>query len=84
MDSIQTALLLMGVGLPTVFCILFLVIIIAKMLILVVNKYAPEQERKHLSVETGQVISPVKMSAIAAAISVVTQGRGHIEKVEKE
>jgi oxaloacetate decarboxylase gamma subunit len=83
MDSIQIALLLMGVGLPTVFCVLALVIIIAKVLILAVNKYAPEQDQNKKVAEVNPAISPAKMSAIVAAVSMITHGKGHVEKVEK-
>jgi oxaloacetate decarboxylase gamma subunit len=67
----------------TVFCVLALVIIIAKVLILAVNKYAPEQDQNKKVAEVNPAISPAKMSAIVAAVSMITHGKGHVEKVEK-
>ena len=43
MENLNTALLLMVVGMTTVFAILLIVIYLGKGLILLVNKYAPEE-----------------------------------------
>ena len=42
MENLETALLLMVVGMATVFVILLIVIYLGKLLISLVNKYAPE------------------------------------------
>lgn len=44
MENLETALLLMVVGMATVFAILLLVIYLGKLLISLVNKYAPEEQ----------------------------------------
>lgn len=44
MENLETALLLMVVGMATVFAILFIVIYLGKLLISLVNKYAPEEQ----------------------------------------
>lgn len=41
MENIETAILLMVVGMATVFVILLIVIYLGKLLITLVNKYAP-------------------------------------------
>ena len=43
MENIETGLLLMIVGMTTVFAILLIVINLGKGLIVLVNKYAPEE-----------------------------------------
>ena len=43
MENLNTALLLMVVGMATVFAILLIVINLGKALIALVNKYAPEE-----------------------------------------
>ena len=43
MENIETAILLMVVGMATVFVILLIVIYLGKLLITLANKYAPEE-----------------------------------------
>ena len=43
MENIETAILLMVVGMATVFVILLIVIYLGKLLITLVNKYAPRR-----------------------------------------
>ena len=45
MENIETAILLMVVGMATVFVILLIVIYLGKLLITLVNKYAPEDRK---------------------------------------
>ena len=53
MENLNTALLLMVVGMTTVFAILLIVIYLGKGLILLVNKYAPEAvSYTHLTLPT--------------------------------
>jgi oxaloacetate decarboxylase gamma subunit len=79
MENLNIALLLMIVGMATVFAILLIVIYLGKGLIALVNKYAPEE------------VAPAKQAANAPAavpgnimaVTVVTQGKGKVAKVEK-
>ena len=67
MENIEMAFLLMVVGMATVFLILLIVIGLGKLLIVLVNKYAPEEElpvRKHAT-EPAPIPGNV-MAAIAA------------------
>lgn len=85
MENIETAILLMVVGMATVFVILLIVICLGKLLITLVNKYVPE-EVVPVKREASQGPAPVPgniLAAITAAVNVVTQGKGKITKVEK-
>ena len=85
MENLETAFLLMVVGMATVFVILLIVIYLGKLLISLVNKYAPEEV---VSVKPTSSQAPVPipgniLAAITAAVNVVTQGKGKVTKVEK-
>ena len=85
MENLETAFLLMVVGMATVFVILLIVIYLGKLLISLVNKYAPEEV---VSVKQTSSQAPVPipgniLAAITAAVNVVTQGTGKVTKVEK-
>ncbi|MDD3039177.1 OadG family protein [Bacteroides sp.] len=85
MENIETAILLMVVGMATVFVILLIVIYLGKLLISLVNKYAPE-EVVPVKKEALRGAAPIPgniIAAITAAVNVVTQGKGKVTKVEK-
>lgn len=84
MENLNTALLLMIVGITTVFAILLIVIYLGKGLIALVNRYAPEEIVSPKSLTNGSAIIPGNiLAAINAAVTVTTQGKGKIVKVEK-
>ncbi len=84
MENLDTALLLMVVGMATVFAILLIVIYLGKALILLVNKYAPEETVVHREGEAAQAPIPANiLAAINAAVKVVTHDQGKVAKVEK-
>lgn len=85
MENIETALLLLVVGMGTVFAILILVIYLGKSLIFLVNKYAPEEEipLKQVSTKGPAPIPGNILAAITAAVNVVTHGKGKVSKIEK-
>ena len=73
MENIETAILLMVVGMATVFVILLIVIYLGKFLITLVNKYAPE-EVLPAKKETQKGPAPIPgniLAAISAAVNVV-------------
>ena len=85
MENLETAFLLMVVGMATVFVILLIVIYLGKLLISLVNKYAPE-EVVSVKQTSSQAPGPIPgniLAAITAAVNVVTQGKGKVTKVEK-
>ena len=83
-ENYQTALMLMLTGMITVFTILFLVIIVSKILIFVINKYFYEEilidQPGYFSSSN---IEGKKISAIVTAIDLTTKGKARIEKIEK-
>ena len=95
MENIETGLLLMAVGMLTVFAILLIVINLGKGLILLVNKYAPEEvvvkkaapSRAKVAAPVVASVAPVmggsETAAIVSAISVLTAGQGKVVKIEK-
>lgn len=85
MENLSTALLLMVIGMATVFVILLIVIYLGKGLIAFVNKYVPE-EAAPVKKGAAQGPAPIPaniMAAISAAVSVVTHNQGKVSKVEK-
>ena len=84
MENLDTALLLMVVGMVTVFAILFIVIYIGKLLIAAVNKYAPEEAPAHKDGTPAPAPVPANIrAAIDAAVSVITHGKGKVARIEK-
>lgn len=74
----------MAVGMTTVFAILLIVIYLGKLLISLVNKYAPEEV---VAVKKSAGPAPIPaniLAAITAAVNVVTHNKGKIVKVEKQ
>ena len=70
MENIETAILLMVVGMATVFVILLIVIYLGKLLITLVNKYAPEEviPAKKEALQGPAPIPGNIMAAITAAV----------------
>jgi len=72
----STALSLMAIGMITVFVVLLLVVITGKVLTRLVNWLDKGTEQSG--------IAPVKIAVISAAVEAFTDGKGHINKIEKE
>ena len=86
MENLSFGLMLMAVGMITVFTILLIVINLSKLLIVVVNKFIPEEtvvKKAAASSATPIVIAPDTMEAIQGAVNIVTGGKGRVVKVEK-
>lgn len=82
MDNLGIGLLLMVVGMVTVFIILLIVINFSKLLIYLVNKIAPAEE--HVKVSPQRAIADNdSVAAIKAAVKVLTAGKGKVVKIEK-
>lgn len=82
MENLNIALLLMMVGMATVFSILLIVIYLGKAMIALVNKYAPEETAAAKKEGTTPIPANI-MAAISAAVAVVTHDKGKVTKVEK-
>ena len=81
MENIGVGLMLMVVGMATVFVILLIVIYLSKYLITVVNKVAPEETPKKApavapTADTGAMDAK-------AAVEILTAGKGQVIKIEK-
>ncbi len=88
MENLELALLLMVVGMATVFAILLIVIYFGKGLILFVNKYAPEEIPAKRQSPAGKrqrdsAIPETEAAAIVSAVNVITKGFGKVIKIEK-
>lgn len=82
--NFEIALQLLGVGMLTVFMILFIVVFLGNLIIRFVNRFVPQTQTNiavSKTVETG--IHPGNMAAIVAAVNTVTNGKGKVVKVEK-
>ena len=71
LSPMQTALLLMIIGMGTVFVILVLIINLSKLMIMAVNKIAPEEAPKKAAEAPAAVIAPNIEAAIKNAIKQV-------------
>jgi len=82
-DPLNEALVLLVIGMTTVFVVLFLVVQTGNFLIFFVNKFS-----KNLPENKGSgdfsTIEPAKLAAISAAVNVFTKGKGKITSITKE
>jgi len=83
-EGFSTALMLLAVGMITVFTILALIVIFGNILISLVNKYIPEAK---ISKAVGSVvhgaIDPRKMAAIVSVVDVVTEGKAKVTSITR-
>ena len=89
MENIGTGLELMLVGMTTVFLILIIVIQLGKLLIALVNRFAPEETvapKKAAAVAqpAQTAVDPTTMAVLAEAVKQITGGKGHISNVTKQ
>ena len=83
--DISFGFMLMAVGMITVFTILALVVGGGKLMILLINRYAPLVEGAVVPIEnTSQSIESEKLAAITAAVESITRGQGRITEINKE
>ncbi|MDO5571932.1 MAG: OadG family protein [Bacteroidales bacterium] len=76
MDSLNTALMLLAVGMGTVFFILLFIIYFSKGLILFINRFIPEEQivKKDSGTDNNQEIPPKTLQVIQATIERVAKG----------
>lgn len=83
-STISNALVLLAIGMITVFLILALVVISGNILIKIVNKYAPEPTKKLIRASRSATgTAPEIVAAIAAVVETVTAGHGKVESIQK-
>lgn len=84
-EGFNTALMLMAVGMITVFLILALIVTLGNILIRVVNKYFPEEViGKAFDVSDSGSIEPKKLAAITAVVHIATRGKGNVKEIKRE
>ena len=83
-EGFSTALMLLAVGMITVFTILALIVIFGNILISLVNKFIPEAKISKVVSRVAQgAIDPRKMAAIVSAVDVVTEGKAKVTSISK-
>lgn len=84
-DYLQQALMLLGVGMVTVFIILWIVVLVGNGIILFVNRFIPLKEVAPLkSTGLSHGMEATRLAAITAAVQIATQGQGRIISIEKK
>ncbi|SFD94315.1 OadG family protein [Thermophagus xiamenensis] len=80
----EQAWLLLGVGMVTVFAVLFLVVLIGNSIIFLVNRFFPGQPQKENIPNYRGGIEPSKIAVITAAVNHITGGRGNVVDIKKK
>lgn len=87
-STLSNALILMVIGMVSVFIVLLIVVIGGSLLINIINKYLPETAPMTTAVDQEQPslnsINKGTMAAITAAVMLVTNGNGHIDEIIKK
>ena len=84
MNPINEALMLMAVGMGTVFVVLLLVIFCSRGLIAAINRWFPEKAPALKAVAEKAAAIPAKtIAAITTAVNLSTKGKARIVKIEK-
>lgn len=82
---ISEALKLLVIGMVTVFFILMIVINLGKLLVFLVNKYAPEEQVnvKSAAKTSAVTVDTTTKAIIDAAVSQITGGKGKVKSIKK-
>ncbi len=84
MENLGIGIELMLVGMTTVFLILLIVINLGKLLITLVNRYAPEEVINKKAATVPDKVNAKTIAIIQAAVDTITAGKGKVIKVEKK
>lgn len=78
-------MLLLAVGMTTVFVALIFVVLSGNAIILFVNKFVPEEVKvvAKPKASSSAGFSASKMAAIVAAVDIATNGKGKVASIEK-
>ncbi|MBN1382904.1 MAG: OadG family protein [Deltaproteobacteria bacterium] len=83
--DIYTGLMLLSIGITTVFGILTLIVLFGNLLIHLVNKYIPEMQISTTSaIGIEEPINKDKIAAIVAAVEAITGGKGRAVSIRKK
>lgn len=83
MENLNEALLLLCVGMGTVFVILLVIIYFSKGLIALINKYLPEEKQLQTAEISTTAIPGKVIAAITAAVNIASNSKAAITKIEK-
>lgn len=84
MDSnIFLALQLLVVGMITVYFILYIVIGLGKVLIILVNKFVPEDKTVKNQKALNVSIDPTTKAIIESTVNQITGGKGSVKSIER-
>ena len=83
-EHFSQAWILLGVGMLTVFGVLWLVVLIGNGIILLVDRFLPESESKSKGSSPRSDISRAKIAAIVTAVQAISGGRGQVVKIERK
>ena len=87
MEHMTLGLQLLIVGMLTVFAILLIVIFGGKLLIAVVNKFAPEEvaiaKKKVATTISNSAVDPSTMAILQEVVKQITGGKGRVESARR-
>lgn len=91
-EELQMAFIILLVGMTTVFSILSLVVLTGNILIRIVNQFFPapiaplitSETSASAKIPTSTNFSKSKLAAIVAAVDILTEGKGKVEKITKK
>lgn len=82
-DKFTEALLLMAIGMLTVFTVLLIIIALGTLLIKTVNKFFPEEVKASKAVQAAAAVDQNIQEAINKAILAISGGKKQAQKIEK-
>ena len=82
-DKFIEALLLMAIGMATVFVVLLIIIFLGGLLIKTVNKFFPEEVKASKVAQTATAVDQNIQEAINKAILAISGGKKQAQKIEK-
>ncbi len=80
-SNISNAILLLAIGMVTVFIVLMLVVLCGSLLIKLINKYAPEPKAQPKLIKP--LISNKEIAVLTAVVEHITLGNGKIDSIKK-
>ncbi len=83
MGNFSLGITLMLIGMVTVFAILLIVIYLSRLLIVFINRFAPEEVAPVKGHPAATVVSPTIMNVIEATVEKLTGGKGRVKSVDK-
>lgn len=81
-SNITNAFLLLIIGMITVFIVLLLVVVSGKILIYLINKYAPAHETKRL-LRPKNTLDPKIIAVMTGVVEHVSKGKGALVSIKK-